>query len=99
MFTNTPADADKIFYCDATFDNNVEITKFNSISSSYAFVPRNFTIKQYKWPSRVLCHFRSYIKYCVLECNSEQLSPHLKTWRYTFWKPQHPEIERRDDNL
>ena len=30
MFTNMPADADKIFYCDATFDNNVAITKFNS---------------------------------------------------------------------
>ena len=30
MFTNMPADADKIFYCDSTFDNTVEVTKFNS---------------------------------------------------------------------
>ena len=42
MFTNMPADANEIFYFDATFDNNVEITKFNSFKLFLLFRTKKY---------------------------------------------------------
>ena len=72
MFTNISADADKIFYCDATFDNNVEINKFNS----YVLFLRVRTKKYHH-----KCNINGQVVFCVifgcvLERNSEELSPY-----------------------
>ena len=54
-------DADKIFYCNARFDDNVEITKLNNHVLVLRLHTKIFDHRNDKSPKRVLCHIPAYI--------------------------------------